>query len=82
MSPQQVVQARERFNDEIGRNRRRLVDLMYTIDSFTEEDLVEACRKQYGRMSTIDVQRTLRDYLGELTRIGVLRCQNGLYTIS
>jgi hypothetical protein len=82
MSPQQMVQARERFNDEIGRNRRRLVDLMYSMGSFTEEDLVEAFREQYGRMSTIDVQRTLRDYLGELTRIGVLRYQGGRYTVS
>ena len=80
--PEQLVEAKERLGRKIERNRRQLVRLIYSLDSFTEERLIEALEKQAtdGELAT-DLQRSLRDYLKELVEVGVLRYRRGSYSV-
>ncbi|MFL6293548.1 MAG: hypothetical protein ACJ759_21860, partial [Thermoanaerobaculia bacterium] len=81
MTAEQLAGAEREIDVEIGRNRRRLVDLIYSLDSFTPEELIDMFRKESGGSVTIDVQHTLREYLNELSELGVLRFEHGRYSV-
>jgi hypothetical protein len=80
--PEHLVEAKEKLGRKIERNQRQLVRLIHSLDSFTEERLVEELERESidGELA-MDMQRSLRDYLKELVAVGVLRYRRGSYSV-
>lgn len=75
-------EARDVIDRETGVKRRRLVRLIYTLGSFTEERLFNELSKEgHEDAPSFDLQRSLRDYLRELTQLGVLEYRRGIYSV-
>jgi uncharacterized protein YjgD (DUF1641 family) len=80
--PEHLVEAKEKLGRKIERNQQQLVRLIHTLDSFTEERLVDELERESvdGELA-MDMQRSLRDYLKELVAVGVLRYRRGSYSV-
>ena len=69
------------MQNRLVENRYRLSELIYDLGVFTSNELVEAFRKSQDGGIAIDGGQTIRDYLDELSAIGVLRYEYDLYTV-
>jgi hypothetical protein len=63
-------------------NREQLTNLIYSLNEFTEDGLVERFKKESNGSTLIDGIQTISSYLKELTQIGVISYQNGRYITS
>ena len=64
------------------KNRARLADLIYLLGEFTEEDLLDEFKEEKNGIIAIDGFQTITNYLKDLTRIGVLQYENGMYSVA
>ena len=67
--------------DRFIRNRERFVNLVRSLDSFDEKEIVEKFRELQNGDLVIDGSQTITEYLDELRESGTLRYTNGKYTV-
>ena len=63
----------------IERNRRRLANLIFSKDEFTEEELVEEFRQDRNGDIIIDGQQNVSGYLDDLRQLGIIIYRNGRF---
>ena len=64
------------------KNRRDLAKLMYSMGTFTADELVSRFREEkHGKDVSIDGEETIPAYLKHLAEIGVLALVNGKYYV-
>ncbi len=57
---------------ELQKNNKKLIDLIYSKQEFSEKELFDGFFQQRNGDVAIEGTLTIRDYLGELTDLGVL----------
>lgn len=62
-------------------NRRDLVDLIFGMEHFTRDDLLERFNRERAGNIAIDGSQTIEQYLRELSEYGILRRQLGSYQV-
>lgn len=63
-------------------NRRRLSDIIFDLETFTEQELLEEFSQDRNGDIVIDGEQTVSEYLELLKDIGVLHYEDGRYSIS
>lgn len=67
--------------DRFTRNREKLVDLVYDLRTFGEQEIVEVFKKQQNGDIVIDGSQTVKQYLRDLREQGALQYDHGKYSI-
>lgn len=65
-------------------NRKQLADLIYSMNSFTEPALINEYLSSHQNEDSpaIGGIQTIKEYLNDLTQIGVLNFASGWYTVA
>lgn len=69
------------MSNEVWNNRIKLANLIFSLDSFTEKDLIEKCR---GNINSpyLGSLLSIGDFLWDLRQFGTLRYEEGVYTVA
>lgn len=67
------------LRSDLSSNRAKLAELVYSLDHFSEDELRSLFQERFGERP-IDGRQTVREYLRELTQLGILDYSGGIYT--
>lgn len=67
--------------DIFRRNRKKMMGLVYQLDEFSEDELIEALKRLVGDDVSIDGVQTIGGYLSDLREMGVLTERDGRFKV-
>jgi hypothetical protein len=79
-----VIQEKSYCTSNIKRfdnNRQRFQELIWTLGTFTENEIIDRFIQSGSGDTAIDTNQTIEDYLQQMVYIGVLKFEFGRYTV-
>jgi hypothetical protein len=69
------------MSNGVMNNRLKLANLIYSMDSFTEKDLIDKYRENIVSPYLGELQ-SIKEYLWDLRQFGTLRYEEGVYSVA
>ena len=67
--------------ERFAKNREKLADLVYDLETFSEKHILEVFKKQQHGDIVIDGSQTVTQYLRDLREQGALHFSHGKYSV-